>query len=134
MLGGGNPVGGNNPGGIGQTLHYVGNFAYGYSGTVSVNNNETSLLKFSTGATVITAEVLMNYAEDAAFTEDYVFKIKVDGDIIMMFLYDGAKLDNPPQPIPLIVAPFAEVEVTAINITNTNARTVAAMVTGKVHQ
>jgi hypothetical protein len=134
MLGGGNPVGGNNPGGIGQTLHYVGDFAYAYSGTVAVDNVETSLLKFRTGASIIKTEVLMNYAEDAAFTEDYVFKIKVDGDIVMMFLYDGAKLSNPPQPIPLIVAPFAEVTITAVNITNTNARTVAAMVTGQVYQ
>jgi hypothetical protein len=123
-----------NPTGTGTSLNYVGDYAYAYSGLVPCDNNETTLLKFTTASSIITAEVLLNYAEDAAHTEDYVFKIKVNSEIIMMFLYDGAKLQNPPQPIPMIIAPFADVEITATNISDTDARTLAAMVTGRVYQ
>ena len=39
MLGGGNPIGGANPAGVGSTLNYIGNHAYGASGSIDVDNN-----------------------------------------------------------------------------------------------
>ena len=44
MLGSSNPVG------TSKGLNYIGNHAYGYSGEVTVNDNETTLLDFTLGA------------------------------------------------------------------------------------
>ena len=48
MLGGGNPVGGQNPAGIGSSLNYIGKHAYLYTGAVNINNVETNLAEFDT--------------------------------------------------------------------------------------
>ena len=39
----------------GKGIRYIGSHAYAYSGSVGVDNNETTLLEFTTGAGYITA-------------------------------------------------------------------------------
>ena len=47
MLGGGNPVGGSHKTCIGSSINYIGKHAYASSGIITVDNNETNLLKFA---------------------------------------------------------------------------------------
>jgi len=133
--GAGNIAGGANPTGTGSSLNYIDDFVYAYSGYVSVNNSETSVLKFTTGSALITADIILNYAgTNQAFSEDYAWKVKMNDEIIMGLVMEGAKLESPPQYFPFIIPPYTEMDFTAANITDTDARNMSVLLSGRVYQ
>jgi hypothetical protein len=118
---------------VGLGINYVGNWVYAYSGPVSCDNNETTLLDFRTQATIIQTRIVLNYSEVGAFAEDFLFKIQLNSEIVMQMIYDGAKLQEPPQWVPLLIPPNTNLKITAVNVTDTDARLMAAMLTGRVY-
>ena len=115
MLGGGNPVGGANPAGVGQALNYVGNKVYAYSGEVECNNVATTLLDFNTGAEAIAGVFQLYYDEIAG--EDFAYKISMDSQLIVGYQVSGTDIMAQAYPgIDLIIPPFTRVIITAQNI------------------
>tara|TARA_Y100000593_G_C4243294_1_gene303341 strand:+ start:410 stop:817 length:408 start_codon:yes stop_codon:yes gene_type:complete len=135
MLGGGNPVGGSNPTGIGQTLNYIGDFAYAYSGKVSVDNNETALLKFTTQNTMVKCRVQFNI-NDASGGERFEHNVKIDNQIVQGYQSPGGTdtTGRPDVPLYIIIPPFTKFEATAKNVQDTASRNVMVAVTGRVYQ
>jgi len=85
MLGGGNPVGGSNPSGIGTSINYVGNHAYANSGVIQVNTTEQTHLKFDTGAEYLVGEFELQGAVNLADINDGVvvaFIITMNGEVV----------------------------------------------------
>jgi len=133
-IGGGNPVSGNNPSGIGQTLNYIGKHVYANSGLVSVAQSTTTLLKFSTASSSYILAGLQ-FGCINKVSEDFDLEIKIDGQTIM-----GIQIDNSNQeyfygmyPIELIIPPSSVVEVTMFNISSDTGRDWFAIMTGEVY-
>ena len=61
ILGGAGNVAGSNPAGTGSSLNYITvgkrTYAYGYSGSVVVNNATVTALEFNSGSNVIKAQI-----------------------------------------------------------------------------
>jgi len=120
----------------GLTLNYIGEHCYAYSGNVSVNNVETTLLLFDTGSSLVVSQVQFRYASSgtAEITEDFSFRLYLNDEFIMS---SRAKADTEwfaEQFVRLIISPYTTVKVTAQNVTDSDARGMAALVTGRIYK
>ena len=123
MLGGGNPVGGSNPTGIGSSINYIGKHAYASSGIITVDNNETNLLKFAVASgQYIVATFYFNMIQ--AQGEQYLYKIYVNEQVINGYNAPGGSdtVTSADNPIQVLLAPNDEVRATAQNSQTTAAR------------
>jgi hypothetical protein len=140
MLGGGssgfggasNPVGGNNPAGIGATLNYIGNRVYAYSGLIDANDVATTLLKFTTGSEIIVGQIYVAMVTNS--TDDFQYDINIDGQVAFSaFIKGGANFGMERNAaIPIILPPHTDVIITAQNATDTSTQPNCATITGKV--
>jgi len=138
LIGGGGAgnVAGGNPSGIGTSLNYIGDHAYAYSGGIDVDENVTSLLKFTTGGLYVKGRFQPQYfvANAGQATEDYRFTVKFDNqEVSVTLIAEGTDRDAFYNVVDLIIPPFTTVEVTAQNVTDTNSRAVGAIITGRVY-
>jgi len=129
MLGGGNPVGGSNPTGIGSILNYVGNHVYAYSGPVDVPTSETTLIDFVTGNNYIVAKFQPAFISNTS--DDTQFDVKINGELITRIHITSATATTPYEEIELIIGANTRVEITCTSANTT--RTCAAMLTGRVY-
>ena len=111
--GAGNVAGGANPSGTGSSLNYIGNRVYAYSGAVSVNNIETTLLEFSTGSEAITMNLQFS---DISGPDNYDHFIYLNSEVIFIYRSEGgANRTEPDNLIPLVIPPYTRVKCTAQN-------------------
>jgi hypothetical protein len=122
----------NNPAGTGNTLNYIGNYAFAYSGLVSVGSTAITVLRFETGTQLLVAKYVLNYASNLAHGEDYLWQVKMNDEIVMQTVIEGAKVTTPPRWMPLIIPPFTKMEFVADNIENSEVRSQAVLVTAEV--
>jgi len=112
MLGGGNPVGGSNPSGTGKGLNYIGNHAYAYSGEIAISASSsanTTMLNFQTGNEYIVGK--LNFSNDSGGTSDVYIDIKIDSQVVFTARYSQAYQATNEQPLPILIPPFAKIEV-----------------------
>ena len=134
MLGGGNPVSGNNPTGLGTSLNYIGNHAYAYSGAINVENTAdagTTLLDFTIGNSYIMAEIHL-FNQQASALDDFV-KIFIDGQIIVNARYQNANELHQDQPLVILIPPFSKFQVKA-SVSGSTGTEFSAVLTGRVYQ
>jgi hypothetical protein len=132
MFGGGNPVGGSNPSGTGGSINYIGDFAYAYSGPITVNNNQTTLIKFTTGASLFVGTFRPSYTTSTS--DNYGWTIKINDEIIGYSEFISATPQGSiTSEFDLIIAPFSKVEIVAQNTEDTDNNDVAALITGRVY-
>ena len=111
MLGGGNPVSSSNPAGTGTSVNYVGNHAYGYSGTVQANSTDAIALKFETSNAYIIGKISITADNDTLGTNFLKFTVNIDGQPVMQSRERrdlGAIQDYP---IPILIPPNAKIEM-----------------------
>ena len=133
--GGGAPnVAGGNPSGTGTSINYIGiqeRYAFAYSGIVSVNNVETTMLNFTIGASFIVGTWRAFYDENAG--DDMRFRLYLNGEIVQSVSsnrnYETGKESN----VDFIIPPYAQVKITGTNITDTSANDMATSITGRVY-
>jgi len=124
---------GSNPAGTGTSLNYVGDHAYGYSGSVDVDNTETTLLRFATGGLYIVGSWTYQGFEPTG--DDYKFTVILDNQEVSAILFPGVSnisgivQDN----INILIPPYTEVTFTAQNITDTTANLVGVTFSGRVY-
>ena len=109
--------------------------AYAYSGSITVDNNVTTLLKFITNSSYVIAKFQPQYfvANAGEASEDYRFVVKFNNIAVSVTLIaEGTDRDAFYNLVDLIIPPNTIVEVTAQNTTDSNSRAVGAIVTGKV--
>ena len=134
MLGGGNPVGGSNPTGIGSSINFIGKHAYASSGIITVDNNETNLLKFAVASgQYIVATFYFNMIQ--AQGEQYLYKIYVNEQVINGYNAPGGSdtVTSADNPIQVLLAPNDEVRATAQNSQTTAARDQIVSMVGEVY-
>ncbi len=115
MLGGGNPVSGSNPAGVGQTLNYIGKHVYANSGTIAAATTSTSALKFTTGSTYIVAKIQFNGYTDLNEANDGkrgICGVVVNGEQIANLLtdYDTGNMMETSN-IEVILPPHTDVDI-----------------------
>ena len=116
----------------GKGLRYIQNWVYAYSGQVSVDENENSLLDFTTGSGLIFAKVQFNMVDND--NDAYRYIIFFNDQRIQAWVNKGAVNDvHPDSYIQLVIPPFTKVKCTAANIDNTNERLQIVSLTGRVY-
>ena len=132
--GGGAPnVAGSNPTGTGSSINYIGNHAYAMSGSVDVNNNETTLLEFTTQNSYIDAMIQFSYIQHAV--QDYEYHIYMNDQVVWStnLTTSGASQGTLFNLAMLIIPSYTKVKCTAQNLTDTNAFAMAATLRGTVY-
>jgi hypothetical protein len=105
--GAGNPVGGSNPAGIGQTLNYIGNHAYATSGMVAgTTSGRTTYLEFQTGNAYIIGELQQGSTNET--TRKTVFVSYDDQRIIQMDVDNAYPFPNDYK---LLIPPQTKVKI-----------------------
>mgnify|MGYP003151254428 FL=1 len=131
MLGAGNPVGGSNPAGTGSVLNYVGEHAYAYSGAITCDNNETTLIDATTGNNYIVAKFQPSVIADTS--DNMQFNVKINSELITRVQITSSTATTPYEEVEIIIAPNSRLEITCLNQTDTSANDCAAMLTGRVY-
>ena len=133
--GGGGPISSSNPAGTGSGLNYIGNHCYAYSGTVGVNGTETTLVEFTTGASVIRGQWLPQILVTAHHGDDIRFACYIDEEQIMATIVAAATGNDLTGIIrvPLIIPPFTRIKITGQNISQNLSKDTGATFTGRVY-
>jgi len=117
----------------GQSILYLNDYAWCYTGPIGVGNSATTVLETQTASGLLVADVLLTY----------VFVGSNDGMEWQVYLNDllmaGAK-DNGPAyytefniPLRLMLPPFTRIKVTAKNASSATERNMAVVITGRVY-
>ena len=112
LVGGGGASNTVNPAGTGKSLNYIGNHAYAYSGEVAISASSsanTSMLNFTTGNEYVVGK--LNFSNDSGGTSDVYIDIKIDSQVVFTARYSQAYQATNEQPLPILVPPYAKVEV-----------------------
>jgi len=120
----------------GLSLNYIGKHCYAYSGIVAVDNNETSLLDFSTSAEYVKGKIQITNASDTA--KDSRYKVYFNDVIIYQYGTDvsgeyGSE-EDPDPPIHVIIPPFTNVKITAKNSEDSVTINQVGIITGRVYK
>ena len=137
MLGGGNPVGGANPAGIGSTLNFVGKFVYANSGTFEASTTEQTLYSFTTGSETIVGKIncygQVNFGDpgQGGLT---TWKLSLNSEIVGLMRVDTSALDmNNMHFFNIIIPPYTKLVLEVLSTENTPAEQITAMLTGELH-
>ena len=137
MLGGGNPVGGANPAGIGTSLNYIGNHCYATSGEFECKTSDQTLLSFSTGNSYIVATFVMNAPiRFADITDGFVrgFKLNFNSETVLAVKADSSQEDMPAYiEVKVLIPPYTKVELICRDSTDNAAYLGTANLTGRVY-
>jgi len=119
----------------GLGLRYLGNWIYGYSGAVGADDSETDLINAISGSGIIVAEVMFRYAGINPEGDNYVYRVRLNGQMILSYLVDQTLENYAARHLaPVIIPPFTEIRLTAENTTDTSTHSQAALLTGRVYE
>jgi len=110
-------------------LSIVGDYFYAYSGIVSINNVETTLLEFQTPKIICVGSWRGDYYTDDS--DDIRFVVLFNNQIVSSATFTSNK--PPVDFYHIIIPPLTAVKVTAQNITDTSAQDVLVSTTGRVY-
>jgi len=106
---------------------------YAYSGSMSINNVETTMIEGQTNTEYIVAEIQFNniHADDV---EDYLHKIYLNDVVVQGFIQGRTDYDNKYEsPIKIIIPPFTNIKLTSQNLENTESHAEIVSLTGKAY-
>ena len=133
MLGGGNPVSSSNPAGTGTSLNYIGNYAYAYSGTVSVpsDQSEGTLLNFTTGNSFIVARFQPFMVSDTS--NKLRFIININSELTYQTVLNIASPYQVADELEILLPPYSTILITASNQSASSSKDVGCVITGEVY-
>jgi hypothetical protein len=133
LAGAGNPVGGSNPSGTGTGLNHVGNHAYAYSGLISFDNNETTMLDFSLGYNqYLVGKIQFFYFGDTS--QDVEYSVKVNGELLQRYETNAPQeYTEPDGIIPIIFVGGDRVQLIIKNLTDSATLTGTVTLTGRIY-
>jgi len=137
LVGGGgapNVSGGANPAGTGSGLNYVGNHVYAISGSIAADNNNTTLLDFTTGgSSYIVAE--LQIGSDTGSGDDYIYSVEFNGEVIMTTYAQRIDQGFPDYgfPFKFIIPAETRVTIKADNQSTSTGRSTYAAIMGRVY-
>jgi hypothetical protein len=101
-----------------------------FSGSVSANNIETTLLEYSNNSEYHMAQVLFNVISNT--TSDMDFKLYLN-DVNILDMGLSSFREQWYYPIPIMIPPFSTIKITCRNNSSSDAEDVAASVISNVH-
>ena len=117
---------------VGLTLNVIGNNVYAYSGAVSCPNSETDLINATTGNYYMVAQVQFSGATSSIVTEDIYYRIRLNGELIMLQLQDQSAINYAQRNnINLLVPPYTQLRLTGESAST--ARDQVVVVVGKIY-
>jgi hypothetical protein len=120
--------------GTGLGIAYVGDYAYAYSGVVSIDNTETTMCQFQTPKGLIVASTMFNYLGELG-QELFAFRIYFNGIQVQGTIQGRRDYDSLFEgDIKLIIPPLTEVKLTGQNLTDTDSRDMIVSLTGRVYK
>ena len=130
--GAGNPTGGSFTGPA-EALELIGNHIYAYSGMKEINNVETSLIEATSGNYYAVGH--LDFFMGTVTSDDYVFKVYMNGGLIMHLIMDSANnrdaFFNPPD---LIIPSYTILKITGQNGTDTTSNDMGVSFTGRIYR
>jgi hypothetical protein len=136
IAGAGNPTGGSGGSGIGQTLNYVGDFVYAYSGAIENagggSGSPSTMLQFTTGSELIKAKLVFG-VQFAGANDSYLLMYLNDQQVMGLTMIETGQGGNaPPNDIDFMITPFSKVSIQwGIDGVTKNG---FAMLSGRVYQ
>ena len=116
----------------GLALKYIGEHAFAYSGTITVDDNETDLLNFTSGSGYIVAKIMFNYAAESS--NNFTYRIRFNEAVVQLYIVDHTlQYTEPDNFINVIIPPFTTVRCTAKNDTGDSGRLQICSLTGRVY-
>ena len=116
----------------GLGIRYIGDHVYAYSGVISVNDNETTLLSFNSGKGYIKAQVQFNYISNA--NQDFTYKIYFNNIVIQQYNVGNSVIyTSPDNFINIIIPPLSDVRLSAQNISDSTALNQIGSLIGRVY-
>ena len=116
---------------VGKSLRYIGNWAYAYSGSVGVDNNETVLVESVSQSGIIVAEFQPQYLVKSG--DDYFFQVYLNDLVVIGLHLTAADAYIPYERSKVIIPPLTSVKITAQNTSASTNYNVAAVLTGRVY-
>jgi hypothetical protein len=129
--GGAGNVAGSNPSGTGTSLNYVGEYAYAYSGVVSVTDTEAALIDSTTGALYIVGKVTFSYPEYNG--DNFRYRIYIDDQQVWGIEVGGGTDANLIDPVDIMIPPYSRVKITADNAATGDPVNQVAVFVGRVY-
>jgi len=121
--------------GAGLGLTIAKNYAYGYSGAVSVGAVQSThydLLNFTTGNHIIRGNFQPCSFEEANVVYDFQWKVTFNGIQIYAFIVESGHDYTPYEEINLIIPPLTTVVISASNPAAAAAYDLGALFTGQI--
>jgi len=120
----------------GKGIRYIGTgeyqHAYAYSGSIDVANSTITLLEFTSGTGYIVGTFQPQYFDNAG-AENFQFKVLFNSLQVAGCVLDKIEGYTPYEEIELIIPPFTDVLINAINVADADTRKMAAIITGRVY-
>ena len=131
--GGGGILGvGNSFTGGSEQLELIGNHGYAYSGGVTVNDSDVTLLSFKSGNFYFVAKfqpVLMD-----TITDDYEFKFTMAGTQIFSTFTNSYRDYSPYEEMEIIIPAYTIILIEGRNRTAGNDNSIGAILTGRIYR
>jgi hypothetical protein len=141
LIGGGgspNVVGGGAPAGVGTSINYIGEHAYGFSGTGNAGTSgDFTAFDFTSAAnSYVWAKLYITYdADDLGSGEQFGYNIEVDGTRIFFTRREASAtdiVDNPlPSKVEFLIPPSSRIVVTGFS--NGSGIDMSFVLTGRVY-
>ena len=113
-------------------LSILGNHAYAYSGTIASDNNETVMLKFTTGNLYIVAKI--QFFELTISNDNIEHAVSINSEKVLRVLSSQTVGTSEPDPwLPVIIPPYSSIEVTAKNAQGSGYLDSIVTLTGRVY-
>jgi len=110
-----------------STIH---EYCYAYSGQLQIADSDVILLNFATGKELAICDFQFTMGEDT--TDNMIWEIKLNGQLVSGSLNESAQAGNPLQPLKITLPPYTNVIVQAHNSTST-ARKCYAIIQGRLY-
>jgi len=116
----------------GLGIRYISDYAYGYSGEITLTTSDTTMLLFTTGSGIILAKTQFFYLAQGGSGTDANFSVKFNDLEILQFEDDRDIREGLwPNPIPLVIPPQTKVEL--IGKVDASTEVAYATFTGRVY-
>ena len=115
---------------VGKGIRYIGNWVYGYSGSVSVDTSETDLISATSGSGLIVAKWHPFYQTSSA--NNFAFYAYLNKDLVQYVEVTSSEADTPYTGLSIIIPPFTILELKSKNLA-AGSHNMLATITGRVY-
>ena len=118
----------------GTGIRYLGDWAYAYSGSIGVDDSSpgTTLLEFTSGSGIIVGFFNSIFGIEGNTNDDYLWTVYLNNQKVIAIMASSAR-DLDANRIDIIIPPFSQVKVTAINASTSTTNQVGSNITGRVY-